>query len=61
MTKINYKLLWRGGKLIQGSGNPISKGISIACETSDKILKKNLFKYFWDSIVLRADPTGCAV
>jgi len=61
MTKINNKLLGRGGKLIRGSGDPFSNGISIAGEISNKILKKNPFKYFSDNIVLRVVPTGCAV
>lgn len=46
MTKIN-KLLGRGGGLIRGSGDPITNGISIAGETSNKILKKiplNIFE-----------------
>jgi hypothetical protein len=45
MTKINNKLLRRGSKLIQRSGDPILNGISIEFETSKKILKSPL-KYF---------------
>jgi len=37
MTKINNQLLRRGAKLIRVSGDPISNGISIECETTNKI------------------------
>jgi hypothetical protein len=42
MTKINNKLLRRGGKLIQESGDPNLDGISIEYEASKKYFNKSL-------------------